>query len=69
MSIHEPTKISSLSDALNLDNSPFLDDVARYFHYTLGRNKVNKSHVYLYHAIAHALRDRLVARYYESHPE
>lgn len=57
----------SLTEVLDLEKSPLLEDVARYFHYTLGRAKVQKSHVYLYHAIAHALRDRLVARYYDKH--
>ncbi|OHU85400.1 MULTISPECIES: glycogen/starch/alpha-glucan phosphorylase [Pseudoalteromonas] len=49
-------------DAPKLDESTLNDDLMRHFYYTLGRDKVGESQLYLYHALALTIRDRLVAR-------
>lgn len=41
----------------------FSEDLARHFHYSLGRDKVQKSHRYLYNALAITIRDRLVDKW------
>lgn len=45
-----------------IDESTLKDDLTRHFYYTLGRDKVGESQLYLYHALALTIRDRLVAR-------
>ncbi|MBS3796859.1 glycogen/starch/alpha-glucan phosphorylase [Pseudoalteromonas sp. BDTF-M6] len=45
-----------------LDSQTLAVDLARHFHYTLGRDKVGESQHYLYQALALTIRDRLVAR-------
>ncbi|NMM42332.1 glycogen/starch/alpha-glucan phosphorylase [Pseudoalteromonas arctica] len=49
-------------DAPLIDESTLEDDLSRHFYYTLGRDKVGKSQLYLYNALALTIRDRLVAR-------
>ena len=49
-------------DAPKIDESTLSDDLTRHFYYTLGRDKVGESQLYLYHALALTIRDRLVAR-------
>ncbi|MBD1583857.1 glycogen/starch/alpha-glucan phosphorylase [Pseudoalteromonas sp. S16_S37] len=49
-------------EAPKLDESTFSDDLMRHFYYTLGRDKVGESQLYLYHALAITIRDRLVSR-------
>ena len=49
-------------DAPLIDESTLEDDLSRHFYYTLGRDKVGKSQLYLYNALAFTIRDRLVAR-------
>ncbi|WP_440056497.1 glycogen/starch/alpha-glucan phosphorylase (plasmid) [Pseudoalteromonas sp. T1lg65] len=49
-------------DAPKMDESTLVDDLTRHFYYTLGRDKVGESQLYLYHALALTIRDRLVAR-------
>ncbi|MFY8275075.1 glycogen/starch/alpha-glucan phosphorylase [Pseudoalteromonas sp. SSDWG2] len=49
-------------DAPTLDTETLADDLARHFHYTLGRDKVGESQHYLYQALALTIRDRLVSR-------
>ncbi|CCQ10913.1 Glycogen phosphorylase [Pseudoalteromonas luteoviolacea B = ATCC 29581] len=49
-------------DAPKIDENTLADDLTRHFYYTLGRDKVGESHLYLYHALALTIRDRLVAR-------
>ena len=46
----------------SLENSVLSEDLHRHFHYTLGRDQVNESQRYLYHALALTIRDRLVAK-------
>lgn len=45
-----------------IDESTLKDDLTRHFYYTLGRNAVGESQLYLYHALALTIRDRMVAR-------
>ncbi len=45
-----------------IDESTLKDDLTRHFYYSLGRDKVGESQLYLYHALALTIRDRLVAR-------
>lgn len=56
-------KITSLDDNILMDNATFTDDLYRHFYFTLGRDKVNDSHLYLYNALAITIRDRLVAQW------
>ena len=49
-------------DAPKLDESTLSDDLTRHFYYTLGRDKVGESQLYLYHALALTIKDRMVAR-------
>nr|WP_245825460.1 glycogen/starch/alpha-glucan phosphorylase [Pseudocolwellia agarivorans] len=49
-----------------MDNNTFADDLSRHFYFTLGRDKVNDSHLYLYNALAITIRDRLVAQWRET---
>ncbi|QUI61081.1 glycogen/starch/alpha-glucan family phosphorylase [Pseudoalteromonas sp. A22] len=49
-------------DAPKIDENTLSDDLTRHFYYTLGRDKVGESRLYLYHALALTIRDRLVAR-------
>ncbi|MDO7085390.1 glycogen/starch/alpha-glucan phosphorylase [Pseudocolwellia sp. AS88] len=49
-----------------MDNNTFADDLSRHFYFTLGRDKVNDSHHYLYNALAITIRDRLVAQWRET---
>lgn len=52
---------------MSLENTPVVDagslpeDLNRHFHYTLGRDEVDQSTRYLYHALALSVRDRLTA--------
>ncbi|MFP3449055.1 hypothetical protein, partial [Pseudomonas sp. SIMBA_067] len=41
----------------------------RHFYYTLGRDVVGESQLYLYHALALTIRDRLVARCRETNQQ
>ncbi|WP_404343893.1 glycogen/starch/alpha-glucan phosphorylase [Pseudoalteromonas mariniglutinosa] len=54
--------VKGWQDAPIIDKSTLDDDLSRHFYYTLGRDKVGKSQLYLYHALALTIRDRLVAR-------
>lgn len=49
-----------------MDNITFKDDLTRHFYFTLGRDKVQHSHLYLYNALSITLRDRLVANWRET---
>jgi len=57
--------ISSLcdfQDGPKIDENTLHDDLTRHFYYTLGRDRVGESHLYLYNALALTIRDRLIAR-------
>ncbi len=43
-----------------MNEHTFAEDLARHFHFSLGRDKVQDSHLYLYNALAITIRDRLV---------
>jgi len=45
-----------------IDENTLHDDLTRHFYYTLGRDRVGESHLYLYNALALTIRDRLIAR-------
>jgi len=59
-------KAGSLDDNILMDNITFTDDLSRHFYFTLGRDKINDSHLYLYNALAITIRDRLVAQWRET---
>ena len=59
-------QVTSLDDSVLMDNNTFADDLSRHFYFTLGRDKVNDSHLYLYNALAITIRDRLVAQWRET---
>ncbi|TYK66115.1 glycogen/starch/alpha-glucan phosphorylase [Colwellia echini] len=46
-----------------MNEHTFAEDLARHFHFSLGRDKVQESHIYLYNALAITIRDRLVAQW------
>ncbi|MBQ4833444.1 glycogen/starch/alpha-glucan phosphorylase [Pseudoalteromonas sp. MMG010] len=54
--------VKGWEDGPVIDESTLNDDLSRHFYYTLGRNKVGESQLYLYNALALTIRDRLVAR-------
>lgn len=54
--------VSGWQEGPVIDESTLYDDLTRHFYYTLGRDRVGQSHLYLYNALALTIRDRLVAR-------
>lgn len=56
-------KITSSNDSVLMNEHTFAEDLARHFHFSLGRDKVQDSHLYLYNALAITIRDRLVAQW------
>lgn len=50
-------------DSVLMNKDTFAEDLARHFHFSLGRDKVQESHLYLYSALAITIRDRLVAQW------
>ncbi len=54
--------VKSWQEGPLIDESTLSDDLTRHFYYTLGRDVVGESQLYLYHALALTIRDRLVAR-------
>jgi starch phosphorylase len=56
-------KITSSDDSVLMNEQTFSEDLARHFHFSLGRDKVQDSHTYLYNALAITIRDRLVAQW------
>lgn len=53
-------KITTSDDNVLMNEHTFTEDLARHFHFSLGRDKVQESHTYLYNALAITIRDRLV---------
>ncbi|MCP5348630.1 MAG: glycogen/starch/alpha-glucan phosphorylase [Pseudomonadales bacterium] len=49
-----------------MDKESFTSDLERHFHFTLGRDQIDHSHLYLYTAAALTVRDRLVERWRET---
>ena len=56
-------EVTSSNDDVLMNNSTFIEDLSRHFHYTLGRDKVLNSHHYIYNALAITIRDRLIAHW------
>lgn len=56
-------KITASDDSVLMNEHTFSEDLARHFHFSLGRDKVQDSHLYLYNALAITIRDRLVAQW------
>jgi starch phosphorylase len=56
-------KVTASDDNVLMNDHTFSEDLARHFHFSLGRDKVQESHLYLYNALAITIRDRLVAQW------
>ena len=56
-------EITSLDELVVMNNGTFVDDLARHFYFTLGRDKIHHSHLYIYNALAITLRDRIIAQW------
>lgn len=61
--------VKSWQEGPLIDESTLSDDLTRHFYYTLGRDVVGESQLYLYHALALTIRDRLVARCRETNQQ
>ena len=59
-------EITSSDGSVLMNEHTFTEDLARHFHFSLGRDKVQDSHLYLYNALAITIRDRLVAQWRET---
>ena len=53
-------EITASENNVLMNEQTFSEDLARHFHFSLGRDKVQASHLYLYNAVAITIRDRLV---------
>lgn len=53
-------KITTSDESVLMNEHTFAEDLARHFHFSLGRDQVQDSHLYLYNALAITIRDRLV---------
>ena len=53
-------EITASENNVLMNEQTFAEDLARHFHFSLGRDKVQASHLYLYNAVAITIRDRLV---------
>lgn len=60
------SKNNSSNESVLMNKDTFAEDLARHFHYSLGRDKVQDSHLYFYNALAITIRDRLVAQWRET---
>jgi len=56
-------EITTSDNSVLMNEHTFSEDLARHFHFSLGRDKVQDSHLYLYNALAITIRDRLVAQW------
>lgn len=56
-------EITTSDNRVLMNEHTFAEDLARHFHFSLGRDKVQESHLYLYNALAITIRDRLVAQW------
>jgi starch phosphorylase len=56
-------EITTSDSSVLMNEHTFAEDLARHFHFSLGRDKVQESHLYLYNALAITIRDRLVAQW------
>ncbi|MFQ3265521.1 MAG: starch phosphorylase, partial [Colwellia sp.] len=53
-------EITTSDSSVLMNEDTFGEDLARHFHFSLGRDKIQASHLYLYNALAITIRDRLV---------
>jgi starch phosphorylase len=53
-------EVTASDNNVLMNEHTFAEDLARHFHFSLGRDKVQESHLYLYNALAITIRDRLV---------
>jgi len=53
-------KTTTANNSVLMNEHTLAEDLARHFHFSLGRDKVQESHTYLYNALAITIRDRLV---------
>lgn len=60
---HNLCEVTASDDSVLMNEHTFSEDLARHFHFSLGRDKVQESHLYLYNALAITIRDRLVAQW------
>jgi len=60
---NNPCEIIVSNDSVVMNAHTFAEDLARHFHFTLGRDKIQESHLYLYNALAITLRDHLVSQW------
>jgi starch phosphorylase len=56
-------EIAETDSSVLMNDHTFSEDLARHFHFSLGRDTVQESHLYLYNALAITIRDRLVAQW------
>jgi starch phosphorylase len=56
-------EITASDNNVLMNEQTFAEDLARHFHFSLGRDKIQDSHLYLYNALAITIRDRLVAQW------
>ncbi len=56
-------EIAETDSSVLMNDRTFSEDLARHFHFSLGRDTVQESHLYLYNALAITIRDRLVAQW------
>lgn len=56
-------EITTSDSSVLMNEHTFAEDLARHFHFSLGRDKIQDSHLYLYNALAITIRDRLVAQW------
>jgi starch phosphorylase len=56
-------EITTSDNSVLMNEHTFAEDLARHFHFSLGRDKVQDSHLYIYNALAITIRDRLVAQW------
>jgi starch phosphorylase len=59
-------EVTASNGSVLMNEHTFSEDLARHFHFSLGRDKAQKSHLYLYNALAITIRDRLVAQWRET---
>jgi len=59
-------KVGKTDDSVLMNHETFSEDLARHFHFTLGRDKIQDSHDYLYNALAITIRDHLVSQWRET---
>jgi starch phosphorylase len=60
---HVVTMNDARVEPLGMDEKQVAEDLNRHFSLTLGRDETGESHRYLFNALAHTVRDRLIERW------